>query len=294
MITLLLACAEPVVVAPPDDAPLEVRTWLAGEPKGGAGKLVVQLEVSDGVKGADVGLPEVYGLSFRAEDPLEEHIGDRTVTTRTWTFHGEPGRYVIPAFHAVGEGPSGQVTADSAALYVDLGQAPMSKDKLVDIVDPTPVRAFPTWALVLFGGTGLLFASGIWVAFRGFGRRPPPPIVAEPPDVLALRAWEAVRRDAALNDHERALALSRIFRDYTEVVLHFPAVKWSTSEILAHLDSLPHLEEGNLPRAKRLLRATDRVKYAGEQAKGDLFDDLDADLRGFVTSTRPYSWSPKP
>lgn len=293
MIALLLACTEPAPVVPADDAPLELRTWLAGEPKGGAGKLVVQLEVDDAVKGADVGLPEVYGLSFRAEDPIVEHIGDRTVTTRTWTFHGEPGRYVIPGFHAVGDGPAGPLTADSSALYVDLGQAPMTKDKLVDIVEPAPVRTLEAWKIAMVSVAGLLLAGGVWIAFRGFGRKAPPPVVAEPPDVLALRAWEAVRRDPALDDHQRALSLSRIFRDYTEVVLHFPAQKWSTSEILAHLDSLPHLEEGNLPRAKRLLRATDRVKYAGEQAKVDLFDDLDADLRGFVSSTRPYSWSPK-
>lgn len=293
MIVLLLACAEPPAVVIDEDAPLELRTWLDGEPKGGAGKLVVQLEFRDDVKNADVGLPDVYGLTFRAEEPIVEHIGDRTVVTRTWTFHGEPAAYEIPEFHAVGDGPNGTVTADAPGLYPNLGQPPNTDGKLVDIVDPKPVYAFPLWKYGLLSGTGLLFAGGLWVAFRGFGRRAPPPVVAEPPDVLALRAWEAVRRDPALDDHQRALALSRIFRDYTEVVLHFPAVKWSTSEILAHLDSLPHLEDGNLPRAKRLLRATDRVKYAGEGAKADLFDDLDADLRGFVTSTKPYSWGPR-
>ena len=54
---------------------------------------------------------------------------------------------------------------------------------------------------------------------------------------------------------------------------------------------MAHLPKGNVPRAKKLLRATDLVKYAEVSPESDFFDDMDADLRAFVGSTRPRSWS---
>ena len=116
------------------------------------------------------------------------------------------------------------------------------------------------------------------------------PVEQEPPDLVALRQWDAIRSDEGLDDETRAQGASRIFREYTEAVLVFPASSWTTSEILRHLQRLAHLPQGNLPRAKRLLRATDRLKFAGESARDELFDELDADLRGFVASTRPSKW----
>ena len=53
---------------------------------------------------------------------------------------------------------------------------------------------------------------------------------------------------------------------------------------------MQHLPEGNMARARRLLRATDRVKYAELRPGQDFFEDLEADLRAFVGSTRPRTW----
>lgn len=289
----LLACAGPGAALQVADAPpVEVRSTLDGEVKGSGGAIVVQLE-QDAAVNATIAVPEVYGLTFTPEVPRVEHLGDRVVTTTRYAFAGKPGHYEIPGFVAAGDGPAGPVRAESGALFVDISVKPVAVGKMVGIDEPAAIRRVPGWLKIGLLGTASLLVGGVWLAFRGFTRRTPPPVPEEPPDVLALRAWAAVRRDASLSDDERALALSRIFRDYTEVVLHFPAAKYSTTEILEHLTQLPHLEEGNLPRAKRLLRATDRVKYAGDQPKEELFDELDADLRAFVASTRPYTWSPR-
>ena len=91
---------------------------------------------------------------------------------------------------------------------------------------------------------------------------------------------------------DKAKALSSIFRDYAEAVLSFPASAWTTTEILEKMRSMSHLAEGNVPRARRLLRATDKVKYAEHRPGEDFFEDLDADLRAFVGSTRPHAWKP--
>ena len=128
------------------------------------------------------------------------------------------------------------------------------------------------------------------MAFGHTRSRPVPEVPAEPPDTVAIRAWEAVRADEALDDERKAQALSRIFRDYTEAALGIPAVAWTTTEILGHLGRMANLPEGNVPRARRLLRATDLVKFAEKKPGTDFFEDLDADLRAFVGSTRPTRW----
>ena len=137
----------------------------------------------------------------------------------------------------------------------------------------------------------VLFFGGIWLAFRATSRGEPPELPPEPPDVAALQRWEAIRRDPTLDDMARAHALSQIFRTYVEAVLTFPATAWTTSEILERLRDMAHLPTGNVPRARRLLRATDRVKYAEARPGQDLLEELDADLRAFVGSTRPHSWN---
>lgn len=287
--SLLVACATPAPEAAEAPPPaVELRTWLPKAPDGASGSLILQAEAAVPVVPDALPPLSVPGLTFTLDSQEVEVIGGRHVVTQAWTFRGEAGRYVIPALHVEVPGPAGPATADAPALYVDLG-APPDAPKLADIAEPPEVWTLPWGLLAVAGVGGGIVATGLWLAFRA-PRRAPPPVVAEPPDVLALRAWDAVRRDPTLDDHGRALALSRLFRDYLEAVLHFPAAKLSTTEILAYLGALPHLEEGNVPRARRLLRATDRVKYADERAGGDLFDDLDSDLRAFVSSTRPYAW----
>src|SRR5690606_19878631 len=96
----------------------------------------------------------------------------------------------------------------------------------------------------------------------------------------------------ALSDLDRAHALSEITRTYIEAVLRFPATKWSTTETLAHLGRLTALPQGNVPRVRRLLRATDRVKYAGDTPEHALLEEWDADLRALIDATRPRSWTP--
>jgi hypothetical protein len=281
-ILLAAACAAPIPpAAAPVDAPV-VRTWIEGTPARGAATLVVQVEAP---AGADVVLPEpeVPNLTLTPIDAATtERLGAATVHTRRYRLSGPEGSYEIPALSAGG--------APSAPLWVDLGRPPAALDGLVDIADPEPVwRVGP--ALVVGGvcvgltALGALGAVGLvaWSRRRGRAVVVPP----EPPDVLALRRWEAVRADPTLDDHAVAVAIATILRDYLEAVLAFPATAWTTREIVDHLAALPHLPEGNVGRAKRILGATDRIKYADARARDALFDELDDALRSLVASTRP-------
>ncbi len=295
-LVLLAGCAPDAPTGLSDDPPLAVRTWVEGRPESGVGTLKVQIDAEAGL---DVPLPEpqVEGLRLSEVGEVQrERLGERVVITRTFRFTGEAGSYRIPPIEVTVPGDTDVPPARSAALWVDVGQPGPALDDLADIEEPPPVWRVDT-ALVVgaacAGITVLGAAGGAGLAFWGLGRRgrtrelPP-----EPPDVVALRRWEAVRSDDGLTDHDKAVAIAAIFRDYAEAVLGFPATAWTTSEILAHLGGLAHLPDGSVGRARRILRATDRIKFADSAARDTLFEELDDALRTFVGTTRPTSWDP--
>ena len=275
----------------PNDAPapVEVRTWLSGPVGESGGAIVVQVEhPSDWM--VELRAPEVSGVVFApAGEGRVETIGARVVDTRSWTFSAPPGAWEIPGFRATWS-PSGASPGEvaSSPLFVHVGGKADEAPAMVDIADPPRVRSVPWRPLDI--AMAAVVAVGTALVVRRVRRKPASVAARVPPDVVAVMAWEATRADPTLDPHAKAVVLSRIFRDYVEAVLHFPATSWSTTETLDHLGSLPHLAEGNIPRARRLLRATDRVKYAEATPGADLFEDLDADLRAFIAATRPHVW----
>jgi len=275
--------------APVTDAPAVVRAWLDGAPGAAGGVVVVQVE-ADAAVSLELDEPEVAGLEFREHGEARvEDLGQRVLVTRRYRYDGAEGSYEIPGVTVRWTGPEGEGEANSSPLFVDLGVEFPRPGEPADIVSPGRVWTvpWPPWWVVVVAGLG---SAGGLVALNWLTNRPAAPVPAVPPDIAALRAWEAVRADRTLSDHDKAVAISRIFREYAQAVLSFPAEAWTTSEILVHLGQLHHLPEGNVPRARRLLRATDRVKFAEARAGSDLFEELDADLRAFVATTRPHRW----
>lgn len=295
LVLWILGCGAGGALTGAAPEPVELRAWVDGPPRGTGGTLVVQVAFDlDG----EVQVPEPVseGLEFTPDGgPTTEDLGERQVVTQRYVFSGSKGSYEIPPMIATWT-PTGGVDAlseeaTSGAIFVDLEAAPPLEEEIVDIVEPPEVWSVPWVPLV---GLGLLFAGGLAVAFRprrvAQDAEGPP----EPPDEVALRRWGEVRGDRHLDDEEKARLLALIFRRYTEAALGFEATAWTTTEIVEHLRGLRYLPEGNVPRARRLLRATDRVKFAEDRPEGDFFDDLDADLRAFVASTRPGAWQTGP
>ena len=290
VLLLVLVAGCPAPNGPRDDLSPQLRVFLEGTPGSRGGVLVVQGEYDVGMK-FEFALPEVQGLSFVGDDALPEKLGDREVLTVKYRFSGDEGSYVIPPLAGRwtrGE-ESGQVL--SKRIFVDIGSMP-SRDGLVDIDEPRRVWTnLVPWRFV--AGIALvvsLLGGGVVVAFWNIVGRKPAPVPPDPPDVLVLRLWEAIRSDPDLDAYGKAVRLSLIFREYTAEVLHFPAVSFTTSQILAHLRGLQYLPDGNVERASRLLRATDLVKFAEQVPGREFFDNLDDDLRTFVGTTRPHLW----
>jgi hypothetical protein len=268
-----------------------VDLFLEGEPKAGGGALVVQASF-DPEGQLQPPLPVAEGLTFEPDGgPQLERVGTHQVIRQRYVFRGSKGAYEIPPLIATWTGPDGaEAQAETRAVWVDLGVEAPEVGELADIVEPSPIWTIPWGPILAVGGAGLLLVGGVVFAFarpRASGAALTP---REPPDVRVIHAWEAVRADASLDDEAKAEALSRLFREYTEEVLAFSATAWTTTEILAKLKTMVQLPEGNVPRAKRLLRATDRIKFADAKAGQDLFEELDSDLRAFVGSTLPAAW----
>ncbi len=289
VLVFVYGCAgEPVAPRSSAEDALKGRAWLEAAPSASGGRLAVQVEYPRG-KEVVVEPPVAEGLTFEtAGPPRREAIGDRWVETTVWSFQGDGGHYEVrPGSVRASDalGPSIPISS----LFVDLGVEPVRPAEIADIEEPARLWSVPWRGLAVAGGLSAASAAvGGWYLRR---RRPAPIAVAvEPPDVIALRAWDSVRSSPALDAHAKALELSRIFREYAEEVLRFPATAWTTTESLAYLTSLPHLAAGNVPRAKRMLRATDRVKYAEVETSEEWLEEWDADLRAFVASTRPRGW----
>ncbi len=273
---------------PPEEVVLgaEVRSWI--DDVSAVGGIFTGQVVAPTSENLQLAPPVSEGLTFEPlGDARVEQAGASTVITQRWTFAGEKGNYRIDGPAAMW-GEEGQAIAPS--LFVDMGVGAPREGTLADITDPTQVDPFPIVAVAVGSGVALLFVAGVWFAMRARPSEVPKAVI--PPDVVALRAWARVQRDATLDEHARALAISGIFRTYAEAALAFPATALTSSEILRYLEGLQHLSEANLPRAKALLRATDRVKFADEAATKDLFERLGADLKEFVQTTRPRRGPP--
>jgi hypothetical protein len=237
--------------------------------------------------------PKVEGLELFADgDARREDLGPRDVVAQIYRFSGPEGSHVIGPVEVDWTLGDQAGTAISNRLFIDLGGPGGAPEAFADIEEPGLVWTnFVPWRWVFFAGAWVgLLSSAVVGGLVIIGRRKAAPVVMEAAHVVAIRRWEAVRGDQELSDHDKAVAISHIYREYAESVLAFPALSWTTSQILERLGAMTHLPEGNLVRAKRLLRATDMVKFAEQHPDGDFFVELDADLRAFVLATRPRSW----
>jgi hypothetical protein len=288
LLALLAACGTDVAAPAPEALPARVETWVEADERG----MVLFTQVTVPTESSwTLDEPVLEGLRLTPQPERTEAVGPSRVVTRSWSVRGAPGNYVLPPL-CLAVGGAAPVCGDT--LYLDVGTRP-DRSQRADIAEPAATWPELPWALMV--GAALAVAIALAGAADLWRRRPrpvAPPIPEEPPHVAAIRRWRAVRDDPTLSNEQKALALSEIFRAYVEVTLSVPARAWSTTETLDHLERLPALARLNVPRARRLLRATDRVKYAEARPGGSFFEELEADLHAFVDATRPRSLAPEP
>jgi hypothetical protein len=273
----------PPLARPDADVRLEVeaRRVDAGQPV----HAVVKIQQADGFT-LDVGVPAAEGLEAALTDERTEPFDGWSLTTRSYDLTGKNGSYVVVVPDATATHPDGQQeTLQVAPAFVDIGvNGPTSPLEGLLVPEPPPP---PTWPWVLGAGVllGLAVSGGVW-AWR-HRRRSLRLVAAEPADVVACRAWQAVLSDKKLDDHARALRLSEVFRVYLQAVHPIPASALTSREIVAAIYGEGFVPGALLDRARRVLQATDLLKFARRGGGPEFFHALDQDFQAYVAATRP-------
>ena len=273
----------PPLAQPDADVRLEVdaRHVDAGQPV----HAVVEIRQADGVT-LEVGAPAADGLEATLTGERTEPFGGGSLTTRTYDLTGVKGSYVVAVPEVTATHPDGrQEILPVAPAFVDIGvQGPSSQLEGLLVPEPPPP---PTWPWVLGAGVGIgLCTAGVVWAWRR-RRRSLRRVAVEPADVVARRAWQAVLADRKLDDHARALQLSEVFRVYLQAVHPIPASALTSREIVAAIYGEGFVPGALLDRARRLLLATDLLKFARRGGGPEFFHDLDQDFQAYVAATRP-------
>ncbi len=283
---LLAACGSdllPPLARPDADVRLELtkRKVAEGEP------LVATVTVveGDGVE-IEVGEPGAEGLVATLAERRGEPFDGYHLATIVYEIRGEPGSYVVAlppakATHADGREEELEVPAVFADIGVDGPSAELQGLLLPE--PPEPAR-WP-WAVAIASLSAALGAGAVTLWRRR--KRATREVISEPPDARALLAWRVVMADRALDDHARALQLSEVFRRYLEDVHPMPASALTSREItdIIYRDGL--VPGGLLDRARRILTATDLLKFARRGGGIEFFHELDRDFRAYLEATRP-------
>jgi hypothetical protein len=273
------------------ESEVSVSARLDGGVQGSPDTVIVSVEYPRGYA-VELGEPAAEGLTFsRVGEVAVERAGGLVLERHAYRFSGASGSYELAPINVEWSAPEGEGVAASYSLFIDHQVEAKPPGELVDIIEPE-IQAPAGWAAWFVGGGLLgLFAAGVFWAFFAKPKEVDEEAPEGPPaHEVALARWKAVLADASMSVEEKAIELSALFRDYLEAQLRFAATAWTTTETMTHLRELAYLEAEQLQSAKRILRATDWVKYAEAATPEESLRALDSDLRGFIDATRPHEW----
>lgn len=228
--------------------------------------------------GAHIVLHAPPGSSLEANEGLVV----APTASGTWDLSGENGSYIVTVTLPVDPAAAPAATPAAATrVFLDIGVKGPTGGEMDELaaLPPPPAPLWP-WLVAALAGAAVLGGGALWAWMRYKPVAPPPP--PDPPEVIARRAWAALRDRADLGPEDVARAMSEIFRTWIDAAWGFPATRRTTREILDNLAG--SLTAAELDAARRLLTATDLVKFAERETHADLFEKLDRD---FTTLVRP-------
>lgn len=289
LLALLAACGQPAL-PPLAEGPAAVSVDLASKRVEAGEPAVVTLRVA-AAEGWTVPEPavSVEGLTVEvAEPPTSSLRGARTVSTQVLHLNGPDGSYVLdlpPVQASSATGETAQL--DPPPVFFDIGVAGPTSE-VTGFQAPPAAPSTPWWWWAL--GAGFLASAAITAGFFVWVRRYKEGAIPLSPEQAARQQWQEAKASAAagaLDDPALAVALSRVFRGWLETTLAFPATARTSREILQYLDHNGLLQGDDRARCERLLRATDRLKFAREGGGDTFFAELEQDFDAVLVSARP-------
>jgi len=283
-----LACQPAQMMDPLAEAEVAVEVRLENKQVGSAETVQVEVVLSSR-SGWTAGpvelLVEELDVEVLSAEVMETPSGEREV--HRFSLSGDGGSYVLPpveiVFSKAGEKDR---VRQSARLFFDVGDGGPQSELEGFVALPAPKEnPWPRRIAWIAAGVVCVLLFLFWWWKRP--RKPVPVLPPIAPDKEALSAWSVVWNDPDLDDHDRALALSQIFRRYVERVFHLPASAYTSMEVLDRLEAA--LSAQHFGQSRRLLGATDRIKYARRGGGRTLFESLDSDFRELIAATKPSS-----
>lgn len=265
----------------------ELSKVASGEP------IVVEVEAW-GAEGWSVqaGIPYADGLEVELlETEGPSVVDERSVQVWRYTLTGPDGSYVVGVTEGQATGPGDQSrTFEPQPIFVDIGVDGPVGGEMDGFADAPPPAKPPYGWMAAAAAAVLALLALIYAARRWFGRkeeRLPPPT---PAHIVAQGAW-AEARSTLTDDHELALRLSMVLREYIESTSSIPATAATTLEISDGLRRSTFagrlMSDDDRVHIERILDATDRLKFAREGGGDDFFAELDKHFETVINRTRP-------
>jgi hypothetical protein len=283
---LILACQPDQMMDPLAQAEVAVEVNLAAKQVSESEAVLVEVVLSSkaGWTAGPVDLVvDKLDVERLPAEVVETDSGEREV--HQFSLTGPSGSYVLEPVEIEFSRSDGESRKrESARLFFDVGPEGL-RSELEGFAELPPLKENPWPKRFVWAGLGFLLAAALLFWWWKRPRKPVPVLPPIPPDQEALAAWAIVWNDPDLDDHGRALLLSQIFRRYVERVFQLPASAFTSMEVLDQLSS--DLSEHHLGQSRRLLGATDRIKYARRGGGQALFESLDTDFRELIEATKP-------
>jgi hypothetical protein len=255
--------------------------------------VVIAVEAWAGV-GWDVQAGVPFGEGLEVQLLAEEGpsvVDERSVQVWRYSLNGPDGSYVVGTTEGYATGPGDQTrTFEPEPIFVDIGVPGPTGGPMDGFVAPPPPSPPPyRWIAAALAGA-LLLLGAVWALMRWRAKRkaaPPPPV---PAHIEAQGAWADARATIS-DDHQLALHLSMILRNYIEARTPIRASASTTVEISTFLrrrgfDGVA-IDDDLRTHVDRILDATDRLKFAREGGGEAFFGGLDQHFEAVINQTRP-------
>jgi hypothetical protein len=213
-------------------------------------------------------VPMLGRLNVKQRDVVEKIRGGEKRTTVEYELVSyQVGRDTIPAmeFRILRAGDSTVVVTEAEGIEIKSIAPNMTGQEDIRGLRKQRGMRIPTWQyLLLLGCGGLIIAALLLFAWKRGRKRFPEKVKSRPPWEEALEALERLTQQAVSSPEEIKrfyTLLSYIMRNYYEQRFLFPAVEFTTTEIMRKIRKIKALRQFVEATGDLLIRS-DMVKFA--------------------------------
>jgi len=207
----------------------------------------------------------------------------------------DSGIYYLPPLTAIFKSNGEQILSKSNPIPISIGTVPPDSLGLAPLKDIIEEEAtwedYLMWMLIPLLLLILALIYFWWRRRKEAGSVTKVIEVYVPPHERALNELEQLEQEKLWQQGDFKkfeVRISTIFRRYLEDKFNFPALEWTTREIVQHL-SQGGFEDISVPVVQEVLKQSDMVKYAKVKPGAEAHGRQISLVREWILSTKNYS-----